>query len=418
MKAVQVYPLREVWGDGRSRFVAGDCVQAMTRAAREHSGEAQLVYMDPPFMTGGTYRFTQRVGVAGWQGESDYQLTHTTYHDQWKRGPGEYIGFLRPVVEAAVELLCDRGALVVHVDWRASAHIRLLLDEVLGADRFVNEVIWAYQSGGRSDRHFARKHDTLFIYKKGRQMDFYPQAVGVPRGKAPRNHLKRNVAPDGRIYFSIRVGGKEYHYYEDDLVTPSDVWNDIAPLQQKDPERTGYETQKPMALLERVIGALSQPGQWILDPFSGSGTTAEAAAALNRPVLAMDRDPFALHLFRRRMLARDKGFTMDPLPRAPWEAEEEQLELSFRDGKAELLAWRVLGRGFPERPSLLPHEDTLVDFWALGRRRGDTFFGGAFSARSHKRPALENILTLEQGEGVPCAMLVDVYGYTGYWDLL
>ena len=381
-------------------------------------GKIKSVYMDPPFMTGGTYRFTQRVGEAGWQGKNRYQVSHTTYHDQWKGGIEEYLAFLRPIVERAKALLTDTGCLAVHVDWRTSAHIRLLLDEVFGRDHFVNEVIWAYQSGGRSDRHFARKHDSIFLYKKGSDMAFFPEAVGQPRGRARRNHLKKNVDEDGRVYFSIRVSGKEYRYYEDDLIFPSDVWTDISPLQQKDPERTGYETQKPMALLERLIRALTLPGDVVCDPFSGSGTTAETAAALGRRALMIDREPFALQLFRRRMLARGGNFTLANLPGDTEAAEEDQLVLEKEGKKVELMAWRVLGMGFSTPPTLLPHEDTLVDFWAVGRRVGDTFYGGAFSMRSVKKPVLENRLTLPDGEGVPCVMVVDVYGTTTYWDLL
>ena len=99
-------------------------------------------------------------------------------------------------------------------------------------------------------------------------------------------------------------------------------------------------------------------------------------------------------------------------------AEDDQLVLEVDQGKVELLAWRVLGRGFSTPPSLLPHEDTLVDFWALGRRVGDTFYGGTYSMRSHRSPALENRLSMPEGEGVPCVMVVDVYGSTTYWDLL
>ncbi len=314
IRMVQAHPKREQWGTGESAFYWGDSAQKLENALQDHQGRVQLVYMDPPFMTGGTYRFIQRVGEAGWQGNPRYQVAHNTYHDQYRGGMEEYLAFLRPVVERCRALLTDTGCIAVHVDWRTSAHIRLLLDELFGREHFVNEIIWAYQSGGRSERHFSRKHDSIFLYSKGSGLAFYPEAVGVPRGRTRRNHLKRSVDEDGRVYFSIRVSGKEYRYYEDDLIFPSDVWTDIAPLQQKDPERTGYETQKPMALLERLIRALTLPGEWVCDPFSGSGTTAEAASALNRRVLALDQDRFSLHLFRRRMLARGGNFLLANLP--------------------------------------------------------------------------------------------------------
>ena len=121
--------------------------------------------------------------------------------------------------------------------------------------------------------------------------------------------MRRHVDPDGRVYRSIRSGGRVYTYYDDDPVPPTDVWDDVSHLQQRDPQRTGYDTQKPLALLERIVRCASREGELVLDPFCGSGTTLEAAHLLGRRFLGVDKCPLVPNILRRR------------LEGAPWELE-------------------------------------------------------------------------------------------------
>ena len=116
------------------------------------------------------------------------------------------------------------------------------------------------------------------------------------------NNMKRHADENGRIFWSIRSGGKEYCYYEDSIILPSDVWDDIPHLQQKHPERTGYDTQKPEALLERMILSTSRKGDWIGDFFAGSGTTLAAAQKCGRKWLGIDNGDFSIHVCRKRLL--------------------------------------------------------------------------------------------------------------------
>ena len=122
------------------------------------------------------------------------------------------------------------------------------------------------------------------------------------RGSDRRNHMKRRADEDGRIYYAIRSNGKEYRYYEDDLIYPSDVWDDIEHLHQRDPERTGYATQKPEALLKRIISVSTEPGDLVMDLFAGSGTTAAAAVKLNRRFVIADCSMASMLASRRRIL--------------------------------------------------------------------------------------------------------------------
>ena len=154
---------------------------------------------------------------------------------------------------------------------------------------------------GKGKKHFSRKHDTILFYRKSRDHYFNLEAVGVPRGRTRRNHMKQGIDEEGRVFWSIKSGEKEYRYYEDDKVYPSDVWDDISHLHQRDPERNGYDTQKPEALLERIILSSSRPGDIVADFFAGSGTTLVVAQRLGRNWIGADNGVFSLHTCRKRL---------------------------------------------------------------------------------------------------------------------
>ncbi len=258
-----------------------------TRLADELAGKVQLIYLDPPFGTGGAFEFKDKSAVCA-------------YSDALSQD--ELTDMMRTVLSACRTLLCASGSLYLHVDHRLSARMRMLLDEVFGEECFMNEIIWSYRSGGRSTRHFSRKHDNILFYRKSKQVYFNIAATGTPRGSSRKNHMKRRADENGRVYYSIKTGGKEYRYYEDDLVYPSDVWTDIEHLHQRDPERTGFNTQKPLALLKRMISASSRPGDIVLDFFGGSGTTALASQMLDRRFISCDCGAASLLVTRRRLI--------------------------------------------------------------------------------------------------------------------
>src|SRR5699024_4920065 len=145
--------------------------------------------------------------------------------DKFRRS--SWLTFMKNRLEIARDLLADDGNLVVHIDWHESHYLRVLLDNIFGEENLVNEIIWHYSSGGSYKNSFAKKHDTLYWYSKTNEYQFFPEhkMVGEKRGPQKRNNMKRNVDNEGRIYYSIRSAGKEYRYYEDDLITPDDVWN-------------------------------------------------------------------------------------------------------------------------------------------------------------------------------------------------
>jgi len=277
---------------GPGEFLSARAEDALQSLLESYKGNVQVVYLDPPFGTGDVFHV--RVHT------QKRQFTIPAYSDQLDEA--EYLRWMRVILSGARELLCESGSLYLHIDYRMSAKLRLLLDEIFGAQNFLNEIVWCYKSGGRSTRYYPRKHDTILFYRKSAKVYFNISAVGHPRGPEKRNHMRRTIDDEGRICFTIRSAGKLYTYYENTPMYPSDVWDDIEHLQQKDKERVGYATQKPEALLNRVILASSRPGDLVCDLFSGSGTTASAASKLGRRFLALDASPAALYVLRARQL--------------------------------------------------------------------------------------------------------------------
>lgn len=291
------HPLHE-W---HNRLISGDRYHVLSHLIHEFAHSVDLIYIDPPFMTG-------RVFAQGNQ---------IAYSDHWKTHDA-YIQWLYETFVLLHALLADTGSLYVHLDWRATPYAKLLLDEVFQGDLqtheeqkkgragFQNEIIWHYQSGGRSSRHFARKHDTILWYTKSAHYCFHPERIGERRGTQQRNHMRKEVAPDGRTSWTIRSAGRLYTYDEESLLTPSDVWTDLHHLHQKDPERTGYVTQKPASLLERIIQVSSEENDLILDCFCGSGVTPVVAEQLGRRWLACDKSELAIQTTLTRLLAQTR----------------------------------------------------------------------------------------------------------------
>ena len=275
---------------GPGKFILGT-VQAMAeQLRREYANTVDLIYIDPPFGTGDGFS-VKLPGVRE-------KVKIPAYSDSMDTA--SYLEMMRGVLTLCHDLLKDTGSVYVHIDYRMCARIRLMLDEIFGESCFQNEIIWAYKSGGRSVRHYSRKHDNILFYRKSAKAYFDISAVGVPRGPMKRNTMKRTVDENGKLCFSIRSGGKTYTYYEDTPVYPSDVWVDIEHMHQRDPERTGYATQKPEALLRRIISASCPEGGLVADLFGGSGTTAAVAAKLNRRFLTVDASPASLGIVRKR----------------------------------------------------------------------------------------------------------------------
>lgn len=368
------------------------------------AGQAACVYLDPPFMTGEDYVMRMRVGEKDWTTGKN-TLTLPAFQDKFS-GKTEFLAMLRETLENARMLLSDRGSLFLHLDSRMGAYARLLCDEIFGESNFVNEIIWAYQSGGRTMKRFSRKHDVILFYRKSRYQYFDICAVPISRGENRRNHMRRNVDEQGRPYRSIKSGGKTYIYYDDDPVYPGDVWTDVSHLQQKDPQRTGYDTQKPMPLLKRIILSTSRKGDLVADLFGGSGTTAAAAAEEGRRFLTSDVGILSLAVTRKRLL--DTAMTVEAPAGTPGAAMEAEFDPGIAFHDARLTDYRT-----PEGSPVTGLD--AVDQWSVGFYRDRTFHVQASAARTKHTPALQTTLQLPQLRGVPAILISDALGNRSVW---
>jgi site-specific DNA-methyltransferase (adenine-specific) len=246
----------------------------------------QLVYLDPPFNTGGartrrtlsTVRDPDGGDRTGFGGRrySTVETARMAYADVFD----DYLAFIAPRLEEARRLLTESGTLYLHLDWREAHYAKVLLDQIFGRDCFLNEVIWAYDYGGRAKDRWPAKHDTILVYVKsmGRHLFDQDQIERIPY-----------LAP-GLVSAEKAARGK----------LPTDVWwHTIVPTNSA--EKTGYPTQKPAGVLRRILLASSRPGDWVLDFFAGSGTTGAVAAELERRFVLVDENPEAITVMRQRL---------------------------------------------------------------------------------------------------------------------
>jgi len=281
--------------DWHNRLILGDKAVILPALLNEFATTVNLIYIDPPFMTGRDF-------TSG---------TRLAYSDKWNNSLDTYLQWLYETFLLLYRLLAETGSLYVHLDWRVTHYAKVLLDEIFGfspgaeGPGFKSEIIWHYQSGGRSHKLYARKHDTILLYTKSAHYCFHGERIGERRGTQSRNHMRKQVEPDGRITWTIRSAGRLYTYDENTIMTPADVWSDISHLHQKDPERNGYATQKPAALLERILLASSEEDDLVLDCFCGSGVTPAMAEHHKRRWIASDQSALAIQLTRERLLKRE-----------------------------------------------------------------------------------------------------------------
>ena len=197
-------------------------------------------------------------------------------------------------------VLKQNGSIYLQMDTRINHWIRCLMDDVFGYDNFVNEIIWCYNTGGKSKKWFSKKHDNILWYSKSGKYIFNYAAISEKRGLQKRNNLKK-IIENGITYFVCRANGKEYRYSENDNILLNDWWIDIAQMQQHHPDRTGYYSQKPKELIERIIKSGSNEGDVVADYYLGSGTTAVVCKELNRNFIGCDLNPKAIEITKARL---------------------------------------------------------------------------------------------------------------------
>lgn len=246
------------------RLLEADCLRALGVIER---ASVDLIYADPPFCSGRNYGL---------------------FEDRWENGINVYVNWMRERVMEMHRVLKPTGSIYLHCDFHASHYLKVMMDDVFGANNFQNEVVWAYKSGGATRKRWARKHDVILFYAKNeKKMKFNPEK---------EKSYNRGYKPYG--FAGVKEYQDEVGWYT--MVNMKDVWH-IDMVGRTAKERLGYPTQKPEALLERIIKASSNQGDVILDPFCGCGTTVAVAERLGRQWIGIDISPTAISLTRQRL---------------------------------------------------------------------------------------------------------------------
>ena len=311
-RSTQYYPaqLRESYGDptdgpdGKpwmNKIYWGDNLQVMSHMLKEFRGKIDLIYIDPPFDSKADYKKKIKLKSKLVTNDSS-AFEEKQYGDIWSND--EYLQFMYERLTIMKELLSQTGSIYVHCDWHRSAYIRLLLDEVFGPDRFRNEIVWSYFGFKRAtSKKFPQKHDLIFSYTKSSEYTWNVQYK--PHSADYIRRFKKDE--NGRLYrddVNPTGGGSRIIYLDEvegDII--DSVWNDIPPVNPVAKERQNYPTQKPEALVERIIKSSTNPGDLVFDCFMGSGTTQASAMKLRRRFIGADINLGSLQTTTKRLLS-------------------------------------------------------------------------------------------------------------------
>jgi DNA modification methylase len=266
-----------------------DNLGRLSNAAEFPDESVDLIYLDPPF-------FSNRHYEVIWGDESEIR----SFEDRWKGGIDHYIGWMEPRLEQMHRVLKPTGSIYLHCDFHANHHLRLALDRVFRPDRFRNELIWSYKRYTAASGRFQRLHDTILFYGKGKKGTFNDirEDYGERSGKAD-SHYKQDES--GRWFrWQKRKGQDPYKVYLSEGRRLGDVW-EIPIINASARERLGYPTQKPEALLQRIIEASSSRGDVVLDPFCGCGTAVAVAHKMKREWIGIDISPTAVGIIQDRL---------------------------------------------------------------------------------------------------------------------
>lgn len=316
--STQYYPaqLRETYGeeiDGwRNRIYWGDNLQVMSHLLKEFRGKVDLIYIDPPFDSKADYK--KKIALRGKSAVSDASaFEEKQYGDIWTND--EYLQFMFERIVLSRELLADNGSIYLHCDWHKSAYLRIIMDQVFGIDNFRNEIIWCYRTSLRnSDRYLGHDHDSILFYSKGSNHRIHPDRKDFPVSEetikrwapyADENGFVSNKHFAGSSSTIINTEDETKGFYINQGI-PRDWWEisaNVAKGNTAEVVAGKYPTQKPEALISRIIKASSNPGDIVFDCFMGSGTTQAVAMKLGRRFIGADINLGAVQTTTKRLLA-------------------------------------------------------------------------------------------------------------------
>ena len=311
-KSTQYYPaqLKEVYGNPDkngwiNKIFWGDNLQVMSHLLKEFRGKIDLIYIDPPFDSKAEYK--KKIELKGRTATSEASMFEAKqYGDIWTND--EYLQFMFERLILINELLSDKGSIYMHCDWHKVHHLRMIMDEVFGPNKFVNEIIWSYRTASGAKGEFNKQHDNILFYSKSHYRTFNEQKE------------KSYTKAKGRKAGIVNYGAADTEFFEDEEGVyrwsgMRDVW-DIPYINSQAIERLGYPTQKPEAVIERIILSSSNPGDLVFDCFMGSGTTQAVAMKLNRRFIGADINLGAIQTTSKRLnnLIKNKDLLQEEKP--------------------------------------------------------------------------------------------------------
>ena len=294
----------------------GDNLQVMSHLLRDYRGQVDLIYIDPPFDSKADYKKTIKLRGKTVQNDNN-SFEQKQYGDIW--ASDQYLQFMYERLILCRELLSDTGSIYLHCDWHRSAHLKMIMDEVFGTENFVNEVIWTYEDiGSRTTNYFKRKHDTILMFSKTNSDNRTFNIIRKRLSESTIQRYEKYFDKNGIITYQALKDSNPGVFQKlkgipEDLSEPwmdinngaalTDWWTDISPLKNGFNEAIGYPTQKPEALLERIIKASSNPGDLVFDCFMGSGTTQAVAMKLGRRFIGADINLGSIQTTTKRLCA-------------------------------------------------------------------------------------------------------------------
>lgn len=305
-RSTQYYPaqLRERYGKEKNNWINkifwGDNLQVMSHLMKDYRGKIDLVYIDPPFDSKADYKKKIVIKGVGKTENNPSSFEEKQYGDIWTND--EYLQFMYERLIIIRDLLSDTGALYLHCDYHKSHQLKLILDELFGQNNFRNEIIWSYSTLGRPNDRFAQKHDSIFVYGKTVNTYFNVEGAKIPYTEEYIKSHFRDVDENGKQCRKRFDAGKWRTYYPDAGMIPNDVW-DIPYENSMSKNRLDYPTQKPEALLERIIKSATKEGDIVFDCFMGSGTTQAVSMKFGRRFIGADINLGSIQTTTKRLIS-------------------------------------------------------------------------------------------------------------------
>ncbi|MFX0140061.1 MAG: site-specific DNA-methyltransferase [Candidatus Hodarchaeota archaeon] len=291
LKSEKELPNLLIWGENK---------KVLKSLLNKFEKKISLIYIDPPFATGGDFNLKIQIG------ENGKSIDNLAYRDKWEEGLDSYLNFLYERLIIMKKLLTNTGSIYIHLDWHISHYVKLIMDEIFGHENFRNEIIWAYPAASvKTRRFFIRSYDTILFYSRSDDYIFNDDPnIYQEFSDRVKNALKK----DNKGVFYYRGGshnGKKLSrkvYVEKEGIFPRDLWSDIPYIRANTSEYQGFSTQKPERLLKRIILASTNKKDLVADFFCGSGTTLVVAEKLRRRWIGCDSNWQSIHITRKRIL--------------------------------------------------------------------------------------------------------------------